>query len=171
MTSRILIYTLAIASLGFGIACNKDATSYKAPVKAALEQADLKDVTVSEDSDKNTITLGGTLHTEEAKQRAMDIAKAAAGTRIVANEVSVQPMGMESEAKSIDSNLDTAIEHNYKAALIAKGLSKQDVSYSAKNGVLMLTGSVKTTAQRQEAEQVALAVPNVKQVVNQLEVK
>ena len=31
-------------------------------VKKALQQADLKDVTVSDDVDKNTITLGGTVH-------------------------------------------------------------------------------------------------------------
>jgi hypothetical protein len=35
--------------------------SYKGHVKKALEQAELKDVTVSEDQDKNTITLGGSL--------------------------------------------------------------------------------------------------------------
>jgi hypothetical protein len=72
-----------------------------------LEQAELKDVSVSEDKDKNTIALGGT-HSEEAKAKAGDVAKAAANTRIIANEISVQPVGSESEARGVTSNLDDA---------------------------------------------------------------
>jgi osmotically-inducible protein OsmY len=75
-----------------------------------LEQAELKDVTVSEDRDKNTITLGGTVHSDEAKAKAAEVAKAPANTRIIANEISVQPVGAESEAKEITSNLDDSIE-------------------------------------------------------------
>jgi len=36
--------------------------NYKDSVKTALEQADLKDVTVNEDPEKNRSFLGGTLH-------------------------------------------------------------------------------------------------------------
>src|SRR5207249_3221816 len=95
-----------------------DNTSYKDGVKKSLEQADLKDVTVSEDRGKNVVTLGGTLHSEEAKARAAEVAKQSAGPRIVANEISVQPVGMEAEARKIDSHLDDAIESHYKAVLI-----------------------------------------------------
>jgi hypothetical protein len=49
-------------------------------VKEALAQADLKDVTVSDHADKKTITLGGTVDSEEARARAA-IAKAAAANR------------------------------------------------------------------------------------------
>lgn len=153
-------------------ACSKQAQpTYKDSVKTALEQADLKDVSVSEDADKNTITLGGTLHSEDAKQQAADVAKANAGTRIVVNEVSVQPVGQESAAKSINSNLDDGIENNYKAALIKKGLNKEHIRFDAKNGVLTLKGKVKTNAQRKEAEQLAQSVPNVQQVLNEIDVQ
>lgn len=153
-------------------ACSKQAQrTYKDSVKNALEQADLKDVSVSEDADKNTITLGGTLHSEDAKQQAADVAKANAGTRIVVNEVSVRPVGQESEAKSIDSNLDDGIENNYKAALIKKGLNKESIRFDAKNGVLTLKGHVKTPTQRKEAEKLAQSVPNVQQVLNEIDVK
>lgn len=155
-----------------GVACTKTPnTSYKDSVKKALEQAELQDVTVSEDRDRNTITLGGKVHSDDAKRVAGDVAKAAAGERIVSNEVSVQPVGVESEAKSISSNLDDAIEKTYKAELIASRLDKQSIRYNAKNGVLTLTGSVKSTEQRQEAEKLASNVPNVGQVVNQIDVK
>ena len=172
MKFKLMLMTLTMFLLAIGGACSKQqSVSYKTSVKNALEQADLKDVNVSEDVDKNTITLGGTLHSDDAKQRAGDVAKASAGTRVVVNEVSVQPLGMESESKDIASNLDDGIEKNYKAALISKGLSKEHIKFDAKNGVLTLKGDVKTTAERAQAEQLAQAVPNVQQVLNEIDVK
>jgi hyperosmotically inducible protein len=163
----------AILVLLSTIACSEHANnvSYKDNVQKALEQADLKDVSVSEDNDKNTITLGGKVHSENAKQQAAEVAQAAAGSRIIANEISVEPAGSESEAKKIESNLDDGIENNYKAALVAKGLDKQDIDFDAKNGVLTLKGKVKSPAQRQEAQQLAANIPNVAQVVNEIQVK
>lgn len=140
-------------------------------VKNALKQADLNDVTVSDDADKNTITLSGTVHSEEAKARAAQVAKSAAGNRQIANEISVQPVGNESQARAIASNLDDGIENNYKAELLANHMDKLSIHYKAKNGALILTGSVKNAGQRQEAGQLASKVPNVHQVVNQLEVR
>ena len=161
-----------LAALLLTVACSRrDNVSYKDEVKKALEQAELKDVTVSEDRDKNTITLGGTVHSDEAKAKAGDVAKASANTRIIANEISVQPVGAESAAKDVASNLDDAIEKDYKAALIASGLDKQHVRFKAKNGVLTLTGSVKNANERKEAANLAAGVPHIQQVLNQIEVR
>lgn len=140
-------------------------------VRNALKQADLKDVTVSDDADKNTLTLGGTVHSEEAKHRAAEVAKSAAGNRQIANEISVQPLGEESHARSIASNRDDAIEDNYKAELLARHMDNLSIHYKAKNGVLELTGSVKNGGQRREAEELAKKVPNVQQVVNHLDIR
>ena len=90
----------------------------------------------------------------------------------VSNEIGVRPVGAESQFKSIDSNLDSAIQDNYKAALKSnKNLDDQSISYDAKNGTLVLKGSVKTPAQKKEAMMLAKSVPNVKEVVNEIEVK
>jgi len=163
-----LVLTLVLSTAS----CTQRAknVSYKDGVKKALEQADYKDVTVDEDSNKNTITLGGKLHSENAKQQASEVAQSASGGRTIVNQISVEPVGVESEARKIESNTDDAIEKNYKAQLIAKGLDKQDIRFDAKNGVLTLKGSVKDVRQREVAEQVASSVPNVAQVVNQIEV-
>ena len=169
----LIIIPLLVA--GLGLACSSQRStsdvSRKDAVQNALTQADLKDVTVTEDKDKNTITLGGTVHSDDAKQHAGEVAKTAAGDRVVANEVSVQPVGAESEAKDIASSTDDAIEKNYKAALISKGLDKQRIHYDAKNGVLILKGTVKSTPEREEAQTLAESVPNVHQVLNQIEVR
>ena len=167
-----LLAAIALAcSVMIGVACNKTEANYKDSVKNALDQADLKDVTVSEDGTKNTITLGGTLHSDDAKSRAANIAQANAGPRIVANEISVEPVGNESQARKVESNLDDGIENNCKAGLVSKGLDKQHISCDAKNGVLTLKGSVKTPAERKVAEQLAQNVPNVQQVVNEIQVR
>ena len=171
---RSIQLTLAmLLALIVGVACSNRANTASVgdSVKKALEQADLKDVTVSEDKDKNTITLGGKVHSENAKQQANEVAQAAAGTRIVANEISVQPVGEESAARNIASNVDDAIEKNYKAALISKGLDKESIRFNAKNGVITLEGHVKSPQTKQEAQQIATNIPNVQQVLNELEVR
>lgn len=164
----------AIALLGtimLGIACSKQTVNYGDQVKTALKQADLKDVDVSEDASANTIKLSGTLHSDDAKNRAGDIAQANAGPRTVANEISVEPVGNEAAARSMESNLDDGIENNYKAALISKGLNKQHISYDVKNGVVTLKGSVRNTKEKAQAEELAQNTPNVRQVVNQIEIR
>jgi hyperosmotically inducible periplasmic protein len=159
---------LLLASVG----CSRSSTvAYQDNVQKALEQADYQGLSVAEDVDKNTITLTGKLHSADAKQKAANVAKSAAGERIVANEISVEPLGVESEAKKMESSLDDGIESNYKAALISKGLDKQDISFKSKNGVITLSGKVKTGSQRQEAGLLATNTPNVVQVLDQIEVK
>ena len=183
MRTNILVLSLA-SFLAIGIACSKQPSttsdnasqttndnSYKDSVKKALEQADLTDVSVSEDKDKNTITLGGKVHSENAKQEAAKVAQSAAGPRVVANEVLVETAGQEGESKKIQSNLDSGIEKNFKAAIQSKGLDKQHIRFDAKNGVLTLKGSVKNVKEKQEAQQLASSIPNVQQVLNQIEVQ
>jgi len=172
MKIKALIASCVLASLFGMAACNQthNKKSEADAVKQALEQADLKDVRVTDDADKNTVTLAGTLHSNEAKEHAGDVAKSAAPDRTIANEIAVEPVGNESEAKSVNSNLDDGIENNYKAALVANRLNKQSIHYDAKNGVLVLKGKVKTPAQKAEAERLASNIPHVQQVVNQIEV-
>ena len=177
MRLNILKAIALVPVLLIGLACQRasqtatsDGNSYKDSVKQALQQAELQDVTVDEDKDKNTITLGGKVHSENARQQAGEVAKAAAANRTIANEISVQPVGAESESKEIASDLDTSIEKIYKATLTAHGLDKQHIRFDAKNGVLTLKGSVKTPTERNRAEQLAQATPNVRQVLNQIDV-
>ena len=171
---KIIGICILAGALLMGLGCTNprsNETSYKDAVSKALEQADLRYVTVTEDRGKNTITLGGKVHSGDARAKAGDVAKSAAPSRIIANEISVQPVDAASEAKDIASDLDAGIEKNYKAALISTALDKQHIRFSAKNGVLTVKGTVKTARQRQEAQKVAAEVPNVKQVVNEIEIR
>ena len=156
------------------IGCNKDAQhpDVKDAVDSAMTQNNLGVVKVSQDRDKGVLTLTGDVISADDKTRAESVAKQAAPGYTVANELGVRPQGAESQAKAVDSNLDSGIEDNYKAALKAnKNLDDQSISYTAKNGTLMLKGSVKTAVQKAEAAKLAKGVPNVKEVVNTIEVK
>jgi len=170
MKSVSVVLALCVALLMSSACSKRTENSYKDAVSNALEQADLKGLSVTEDRDKNTVTLTGTLHSEDSKNRAGQVAEAAAPGRIVANEISVEPVGNESDAKKIESNVDDAIQKNYKAALIANGLNKQRIRFDSNNGVITLKGKVKNSEDRKKAEEVAASVPNVAQVVNELQV-
>ena len=80
------------------------------------------------------------------------------------------PPGGESEAKTVNSDLDKGIDKNLDAALIQNKLHK-GVKYDVKTGVVTLTGEVNSQSKRAQVEQVASTVPNVRQVVNELQVK
>jgi hypothetical protein len=82
MKIKALLMMVLAAVFLVTAACNESTRKSQADaVKQALEQADLKDVSVSDDADKNTVTLGGTLHSEDAKNRAGEVAKSAAPGR------------------------------------------------------------------------------------------
>ncbi len=173
-TGWIALVSTALLGMMLMMACNRSDQhpDVKDAVNSAMTQNDLGVVKVSQDRDKGVLTLTGDVDSADKKAQAESVAKAAAPGYAISNELGVRPVGMESQAKSVDSNLDSAIEDNYKASLKAhKDLDDQSVSYSAKNGTLVLKGSVKTAAQKKEAMQLAKAVPNVKEVVNEIEVK
>lgn len=158
-----------------GAMCGCSTTEQRSPdvtnqIRNSLDQAGLKDVSVSQDRDKGVVTLKGTTTTDTDKAQAESIAKSIASTEVIANEIAVRPSGDESTAKSVDSDLDKGIEKNLDAALTKNRLQKA-VKYDVKNGVITLKGKVNTHAQRDEAEKLATDVPNVKQVVNELAVK
>jgi hyperosmotically inducible periplasmic protein len=116
------------------------------------------------------VTLGGHVAADADKSQAESIAKSIATGQVVANQIAVMPAGGESEAKAVNSDLDQAIEKNLDAALIQNKLHKS-VKYDVKNGVVTLTGEVNSQSKRAQAEQIASAVPNVKQAVNDLQIK
>lgn len=139
-------------------------------VRASLDQAGLKDVSVSQDRDKGVVTLAGHVAADYDKSQAESIAKSMAGNQVVSNQIAVVPPGVESEAKAVNTALDKGIEHNLDAALITNQLH-DSVKYSVKNHVVTLSGDVDSQSKRAHAAEIASAVLNVEQVVNELQVK
>jgi hyperosmotically inducible periplasmic protein len=170
---RLSVAMLAVLAVGILTGCSE--TVAKSPdvsdsIRKSLDQAGLKDVSVNQDRDKGIVTLGGQVATDNDKSQAESLAKSFAGTQVVANQIAVIPVGVEKEAKAVNSDLDKGIEKNLDAALIQNRMHDH-VKYDVKSGVVTLTGEVNSQSKRDRAEQVATNVPNVKQVVNDLQVK
>ena len=138
--------------------------------RKALDQAGLKDVSVSQDRDKGVVTLGGKVTTTAAKVQAESIAKNAANGQVVADQIAVVPATGSGDTTTLYADLDKGIQSNLDAALIQNKIPG-NVRHSTKNGVVTLTGTVNSETARAQAQQVASGVPNVQQVVNELQVK
>ena len=152
--------------------CHADHPDEKAAVSNSLSSNDLSSVSVSQDRDKGVITLSGNVASNDQKSKAENLAKQAAPDYTIADEIGVHPPGDQGQASSVESKLDSGIEDNFSATIKAhKNLDDQSIHASAKNGTLVLTGSVKTSEQKKEAEKLAKKVPNVQQVVNEIDVK
>ena len=169
-SSVAMLTLLAVAAL---VGCS--GTTRKSPdvadsIRTALDQAGLKNVSISQDRDKGIVTLGGHVPAESDKAQAETLAKSLAGAQVVANQIAVSPLGGEKEANAVNSDLDKGIEANLDAALMQSKMH-DDVKYAVKSGVVTLTGEVNSQSRRDDAEKVAARVPNVKQVVNDLQVK
>ncbi|HEY5175654.1 MAG TPA: BON domain-containing protein [Terriglobales bacterium] len=170
---RLSVAMLALLAIGILAGCSGTAT--KSPdisdsIRKSLDQAGFKNVSVSQDRDKGIVTLGGQVASESDKSQAESLAKSLAGAQVVADQIAVVPVGIEKEAKAVNSDLDDGIEKNLDAALIQNKMH-DNVKYEVKSGVVTLTGEVNSQYKRDQAEKVATSVPNVKQVVNDLQVK
>jgi hyperosmotically inducible protein len=164
-----------VTLLAVGILAGCSQTATKSPdvsdsIRKSLDQAGFKGVSVSQDRDKGVITLGGQVASENAKLDAESMAKSLAGAQVVADQIAVIPVGGEKDAKAVNADLDKGIEQNLDAALIQSKMH-DTVKYDVKSGVVTLTGEVNSEDKRTRAEKLATRVPNVQQVVNDLQVK
>lgn len=105
--------------------------------------------------------------TRQMQQGAKEMGQGAAA---VATHAANAAAAAGSEAKQAAS--DTAVTAKVKAALAAKtGLSSLDIHVKTENGVVTLSGTVSSSAQKDLAASVAGRVSGVKGVNNQLQVK
>ncbi len=172
-TIKLLFTMLGLVVTGILVGCST--TAAKSPdvsesIRKSLDQAGFKNVSVSEDRDKGIVTLSGQVASANAKSDAETLAKSLAGVQVVADQIAVIPVGGEKDAKAVNADLDEGIEQNLDAALIQNKMH-DNVKYAVKSGVVTLSGEVNSEDKRTRAGQVASAVPNVQQVVNDLQVK
>ncbi len=172
-TIKLLFTMLGLVVTGILVGCST--TAAKSPdvsesIRKSLDQAGFKNVSVSEDRDKGIVTLGGQVASANAKSDAESLAKSLAGVQVVADQIAVIPVAGEKDAKAVNSDLDRGIEQNLDAALIQNQMHAT-VKYVVKSGVVTLSGEVNSEDKQTRAGQVASGVPNVQQVVNDLQVK
>src|SRR5262249_34737573 len=131
------------------LACsnNTQAPDVTNNVRHALDGAGLTDVHVTQDRDKNVVTLTGSVPTDDDKGRAESVAKAQAGAAVVANEIGERPENDEGTAKKVDSELNAGIDKNLEAMLVEHRMNRA-VRYDVNKGVVTLKGNVPSQGQR-----------------------
>src|ERR1022692_2356622 len=169
---RLCIAIVSLLAVGILAGCTGTAKSPEVSdgIRKSLDQAGFKNVSVSQDRDKGVVTLGGKVTSESDKLQADSLAKSLAGSQVVADQIAVIPVGIENAAKAVNADLDDGIEKNLDTALIQNNMH-DNVKNTVKNNVVTLSGEVNSQSKRDQAERVASGVPNVKQVVNDLQVK
>jgi ABC-type Fe3+-hydroxamate transport system substrate-binding protein len=113
--TKLTITAAMLALLSAGLMSGCSGTAAESPdvsdsVRRSLDQAGLKNVTVSEDRDQGVVTLGGHVTNDADKLQAETVAKSLAGAQVVADQIAVIPVGVEKEAKAVNSDLDDGIE-------------------------------------------------------------
>ena len=162
--------TIAIAAALAGCSSMTQSPDVAASIRKSLDQAGYKDVSVSQDRDKGVVTLGGHVLGDSDKAQAEQMAKTIAVGEVVADQIIVLPPGGENVAKAVNADVDKAIEKLFDAALMQNHLH-DIVKYSSKNGVLTLTGDVTSQPMREQVQALAASIPNVQQVVNEMQLK
>jgi hyperosmotically inducible periplasmic protein len=130
-------------------------------IRTSLNQAGYKDVSVSQDQNSGVVTLSGQVAADDDKSQVESIAKNLAGAQVVSDQVAVLP---PDDGFSVGSALDRGIVKNLDAALYQNGMH-ESVHYIVRNGVVTLSGQLNSQTKCLEAEKVASAVPQVKNVV------
>jgi osmotically-inducible protein OsmY len=164
------LLTVAMVSAGCMSSNHPDV---KLAVYNALDQHDLRSVTVSEDRRAGVITLSGIVGANDRKQRAEQLAQQTAPGYSIVDRIRVDVTGIGGEERAAiqTAQLDSSIEDRYKARLASNpALRNQKIEYSAYNGTLTLKGSVRNARERKEAEDLAKRVPQVHSVVNQIHI-
>jgi hyperosmotically inducible protein len=170
LKSTFGLLAVVIAGTLAGCSSTSKSPEVASSIRKSLDQAGYKDISVSQDREKGVVTLTGHVPGDTDKMQAEQLAKSIAGNQLVADEVVVLPPGEMSADRAIDADVDKSIERLLDATLIQNNLH-DSVKYSAKNGVVILTGDVNSQDLRDQVQQLAAAVPHVQQVINEIQVK
>lgn len=168
---RTLARLLSVAILGVGLsvagACSNGNTTGDR-VDKALKDANVKNVNVDYDKNANVVHLKGKVDTTYDKDRADQIANSVVGTSgKVLNELTVEGMD-EKTADDMDSQIKTHLNDAVKAD---SNLTDENIDFHVNNGVVTVTGEVKSEAEKERVSQIAKGTTGVKDVANELTIK
>jgi osmotically-inducible protein OsmY len=133
----------------------------------ALERQDLGAVDVRWDRDARTAHLEGTVESTSERHRAEEIAESAVGTtgRVI-NDLAVQ--GRDDQAQGdLDGRIRSMLDRSMDKDPILK---ERRIDFAVVDGVVTVTGEVRSTAEKTKVSEIVRAAPGVKEMANALEI-
>ncbi|HEY3987600.1 molecular chaperone OsmY [Cedecea sp.] len=147
-----------------------DDSGITAKVKAALvDDKNIKSTDISVKTEKKVVTLSGFVESQAQAEQAVATAKKVEGVSSVSDKLHVR----DAKTQSVKGYTgDAATTSEIKAKLLADSIvPSRHVKVETTDGVVQLSGEVKSSAQSERAESIAKAVEGVKSVKNDLKVK
>ncbi len=181
MYKRFAGLTCAIAVVLLTVACAKSDVGITTSVKSRLAADDtVKAYQINVDTKEGVVTLTGEVPSQAAKETAVQVARATDGVVSVVDNLTIAMAGADrglgdSAAATAGRVGEVATDAMITSSLKTKFLADPDVAalkidVDTMNGIVTLTGNVKTAAERDEALRIARDTEGVKSVVDRLKV-
>ena len=135
---------------------------------------DVKGRNINVDTRDGVVTLRGEVESDSERRQAVAIARNTDGVQTVTDQLTVQPAKAtgtderRSDALTVeDVWITTKVQSQFFLDPDIKG---RDINVDTRDGVVVLTGTVETEAERKEAEAIARDTDGVTRIDNQLKV-
>lgn len=164
---------LAVCAMAVAVACAASDPGITTAVKSKLAADDtVKAYQIDVDTKEGVVTLSGTVENAAAKARAVELTRGTDGVRNVVDNISVAAPPAPAAVDDTSNLLgDPGITAAVKAKLLGDGrVSGMAIDVDTKDGVVTLTGTVKTAAAKAAALEIARGTDNVKSVQDRLTV-
>jgi hyperosmotically inducible protein len=176
MRNRLTALLGAIALAGLTAACAQTDAGITTSVKSRLAADDtVKAYAIDVDTREGVVTLTGTVETTAAKEQAVQVARGTEGVVNVVDNITVSgdmapTSGIDDAAgaaggAATDAALTAAVKSKLLADTTVSGLS---LDVDTNNGVVTLTGKVRSEAERARALELARETDGVTSVVDKM---
>jgi hyperosmotically inducible periplasmic protein len=181
MYKRFAGLTCALVVVLLTAACAKSDVGITTAVKSKLAADDsVKAYKIDVDTKEGVVTLTGEVPSQAAKETAVKIARSTDGVASVVDNLTISVAERErgvgdATAATAGRVGDVASDAMLTSSIKTKMLADSDVAalkidVDTQNGVVTLTGNVKTAAERDEALRIARETEGVKSVVDRLKI-
>jgi hyperosmotically inducible protein len=172
MSMRRFAALLCGASLVGAVACAETDAGLTTKVKSKLIADDaVKAYQINVDTRDKVVTLTGTVDSETAKVEAVRITRGTEGVANVVDNIVVVVKEPPPERASLPDVTDAGLTAAVKSKLLADpDVAGLKIDVDTKDGIVTLTGKVKTMAEKEEAIRLARETTGVKDINDRLTV-
>jgi hyperosmotically inducible protein len=174
----IFLAGLMFAGMSMGMACGTTDAGLTTKVKSKMvADGTVPASQINVDTKNGVVTLTGSVDRQTEKDQAILVARNTAGVKDVVDMISVRESSVSGNAPEPDRSMgervdDAGITVAVKGRLLedpdVKGLQ---IDVDTREGVVYLTGSVRSDAEKEKAASLARETKNVKNVVTNLKVE